>query len=320
MSHFGRLSTYFRWSGAVQRRLRADGAVRLNDSRSGSRDDNTFQRQLVHGALLNESSGRTSLIRVGGIPTAVLSRKQLARRMDEDCRLVSLGHLAEPRIIVASNGSVIARFHLNRNFRRLIFKASIVDADGASLVFASRLFCRSPLPERVATTDLIHDCADLASQKCIRFYFLGGKPEVALRASQKLKLIFPNLQVVGCRDGYFNRADEDEICSEILRTGAQVLWLGLGSPMQEEIACSWQKKLGGLAWIRTCGGLFDHIAEDVPRAPRWMQDIGLEWLYRIYQEPRRLLFRYLWSNPVALFYLLTKTSDDPIYRGPVVLK
>ncbi|WP_426313113.1 WecB/TagA/CpsF family glycosyltransferase [Methylobacterium fujisawaense] len=320
MSHFGRLSTYFEWSGAVKWRHRVARVVRPEGKVSGPRDDNTPQPRPVYGALFDESSGQTSLIRVGGIPTAVLSRKQLARRMDEDCRLASLGHLVEPRIIVASNGSVIARFHVNNNFRKLISKASIVDADGASLVFASRLFCRIPLPERVATTDLIHDCADLASQKGIRFYFLGGKPEVALRASQKLKLIFPDLQVVGCRDGYFNRADADEICSEILSTGAQVLWLGLGSPMQEEIACSWQKKLGGLAWIRTCGGLFDHIAEDVPRAPRWMQGIGLEWLYRIYQEPRRLLFRYIWSNPVAIFYLLTKTSDEPIYRGSVTLK
>ncbi|WP_457107431.1 WecB/TagA/CpsF family glycosyltransferase [Methylobacterium sp. P5_C11] len=309
MSRLDRLSTCCERTDVAALRSGTDGASSREDSFSDLPMGNTVSQTAGANPPVDDAAEKSSILRIGGIPTTVISRKQLAQQMQGDCRSALSGRLAEPKLVMASNGSVIARYHFNNSFRNSLSKASIIDADGASLVFASRLFCRIPLPERVATTDLIHDCAELASREQIRFYFLGGKPGVASRASQRLKLLYPNLHVVGCRDGYFDRADEDKICSDILRSGAQVLWLGLGSPLQEEIACSWQSKLAGLAWIRTCGGLFDHIAEDVPRAPRWMQDAGLEWLYRMYQEPRRLSLRYLWSNPVAVFHLLTKTSD-----------
>jgi len=246
---------------------------------------------------------------IGGIRTAQLGRQELADLMVADCKAVAEGKLNAPQIIVSSNGSVIARYHREKAFRSWMAQADVVDADGAPLVFASRWFCRQPLKERVATTDLIHDCCEEAVRHNVRFYFLGGKPGVAEKAARQLQKRYGGLQIVGCRDGYFEKADEAALCEAIRNVGTDVLWLGLGSPAQERFAVENRERLAGLAWIRTCGGLFDHVAGNVPRAPAWMQRMGLEWLHRLKEEPLRLGPRYLKTNPPAAFHLLTKTYD-----------
>lgn len=244
-----------------------------------------------------------------------VTRADMASMMVSDCRDAASGKLERPKLIFASNGSVIARYHSDASFRYLFSQADVIDADGTPLVFASRFFCSTPLAERVATTDLIHDCAATAAREGIKFYFLGGRSGVAESAAARLRGAHPDLQIVGCRDGYFDPADEHLIWRDIRETGAQVLWLGLGSPLQERLARSWQPHLPGVAWIRTCGGLFDHVAGRVPRAPKWVQDAGFEWLHRLCLEPRRLGPRYLYSNPVAAFHLLTKTHDHGLSSG-----
>ncbi len=177
------------------------------------------------------------------------------------------------------------------------------------LIFASKLLCRDSLPERIATTDFIGDAADAAAKNGIKFFFLGGRPGVAEKAAERLRAQYPNLQIVGCRDGYFEHSDIPAICREIVREGTDVLWVGLGSPLQEIFAADHRHLLTGVAWIRTCGGLFDHCIGRTRRAPEWIQGVGMEWLFRLVQEPRRLGKRYLKSNPLAALHLLTKTSD-----------
>jgi exopolysaccharide biosynthesis WecB/TagA/CpsF family protein len=246
---------------------------------------------------------------IAGIPTIRATRAELAALMVQDHARVKLGQLATPRIVVSSNGMVIANFHRDTRFRALMLQAHIVDADGMPLVFASRMFCKRPLTERIATTDFIHDAARAATAAGIRFYFLGGRPGVAQLAAHNLKLRHPGLQIVGARHGYFSLDEEPFICADIKRLQADVLWVGLGSPLQEAFVTRNQCQLSGLTWLRTCGGMFDHIAERFRRAPRWMQSAGLEWLFRALQEPMRLGLRYITTNPVAAYYLLTKTHD-----------
>jgi len=268
----------------------------------------------VKGAAASSSSfafSRTfNTLVIGGIRTAQLGRRDLANLMVADCKAATEGKLSAPQIIVSSNGSVIARYHREKAFRGWMAQADVVDADGAPLVFASRWFCAQPLKERVATTDLIHDCCEEALQHNLRFYFLGGKPGVAEKAAKILQKRYTGLQIVGCRDGYFERNDEPALCEHIKNAGTNVLWLGLGSPFQERFAVENRERLVGLGWIRTCGGLFDHVAGNVPRAPAWMQRFGLEWLHRLKEEPLRLGPRYLRTNPPAAFHLLTKTYDQ----------
>lgn len=252
---------------------------------------------------------RPENLTIAGIPTIRATRAELATLMVHDHASVRAGKLTSPHIVVSSNGTVIANFHRDQIYRALMLQADIIDADGMPLVIASRMFCKRPLIERVATTDFIHDAAQAAVESGIRFYFLGGQPGVAELAAHNLMLKHPDLQIVGTRDGYFSLDEEAEICREICRRKVDVLWVGLGSPKQEAFVVRNQHRLTGLTWLRTCGGLFDHVAGRFKRAPQWMQSAGLEWIYRTVQEPKRLGPRYITTNPVAAYHLLTKTHD-----------
>lgn len=251
--------------------------------------------------------GRLETSMVGGLATLSESRADYAMAMVADARLAERGLLRKPRFVTSSNGHTIALYHSDATFRALLDEADIIDADGMPIVLASRFLNRAPIPERIATTDFIHDASQAAAANNVRFFFLGAKPGVAERAAANLRALYPDLQIVGIRDGYFSEEDEPELLEEIVQSGTHVLWLGLGSPRQEAFAVRNRRHLAGLAWIRTCGGLFDHIAGSVPRAPQWMQRIGMEWLFRLMQEPARLGPRYLKTNPLAVFHLLTKT-------------
>lgn len=244
---------------------------------------------------------------IGGIETVRYSRAELADLMVADVARARAGEQALPKIVIASNGAVIADYHRSPSFKALIDQADMIDPDGMSLVFATRLFWSEPLRDRVATTDFINDAAAAAAEAGVRFYFLGGRAGVAEQAAQNLRRAFPGLQIVGVTHGYFGAGDAEALCRDIRESGADILWVGIGSPLQEAFAIEHREKLAGLAWIRTCGGMFDHHAELHPRAPAWMQRAGLEWLHRALLEPKRLGFRYLRTNPPALFHLLTKT-------------
>ena len=246
---------------------------------------------------------------LGGIPTARFNRAELAQQMLVDVTNARKNPSASPKIVVSSNGQVIALYHRDPDFNSAIRTADIVDADGMPMVFITKLLLKDPLKDRVATTDFILDASAMAAANRIRFFFWGARPGIARSAAENLRVQFPALQIVGERQGYFQEHEIDDICQEILNAKTDVLWLGLGSPRQEVLAVRLRNKLPGVAWIRSCGGLFDHIGTDIPRAPLWMQKSGLEWLFRAVLEPRRLGVRYLLTNPVALYHLLTKTSD-----------
>jgi exopolysaccharide biosynthesis WecB/TagA/CpsF family protein len=118
---------------------------------------------------------------------------------------------------------------------------------------------------------------------------------------------------VGRRHGYFSQADEAEICEDINRLGADIVWVGLGIPL-EQAFCVRNKHRLDVGWMVTAGGCFNYVTGHYRRAPLWMQKIGFEWLHRLWREPRRLLWRYAFTNPHALFLLLTRTSSLPM-RG-----
>jgi exopolysaccharide biosynthesis WecB/TagA/CpsF family protein len=248
-------------------------------------------------------------ITIGGLPIARLTRAEMAQLMIEDVARARSGAAPHPRLFTSANGSVVAAYHAQPELRRAMDRIDVIDADGMPLVFASRMFCKRPLTERAATTDFLLDACAHAARDNIGFYFLGARPGVAARAAEHLRYRFPGLQVVGTRNGYFKDGELAEVCRQVRESGADVLWLGLGTPRQERIAVEARELLGGVAWVRTCGGLFDHYGGGVSRAPDWMQAMGLEWLYRAAREPLRLGWRYLVTNPVAVYYLLTRTRD-----------
>jgi N-acetylglucosaminyldiphosphoundecaprenol N-acetyl-beta-D-mannosaminyltransferase len=247
---------------------------------------------------------------LGGIRTACLSRAAFTRMMLTDCLAARELEQGRPKLVFAVNGHTIALAARDEKFRHTFQRADIVHADGQAGVFASRLLTGSPIPERSATTDFIHDAAKAAVEHDLRFFLLGATEEANEKAARILRETYPGLQIVGRRHGYFSLLDEDDVCDEINLAQPDVIWAGLSVPLEYEFAVRNQGRLKA-GWLVTCGGCFHYVSGDYVRAPLWMQAVGLEWLHRIWREPRRLFWRYAVTNPLALFYLLTRTNSLP---------
>ncbi len=180
----------------------------------------------------------------------------------------------------------------DRRIARLFAEADLVSADGQPLVLASRLLCAEPLPERVATTDLFHDAARLASRRGASFYLLGASEEENRRAYHRIAKLYPDLRIVGRSHGYLEGEALARLVAEIDALAPDVLWVGLGVPREQIFCASFADALPHVGAIKTSGGLFNFLSATRKRAPGWMQSAGLEWMFRILQEPRRLLWRY----------------------------
>ncbi|MBI3677562.1 MAG: WecB/TagA/CpsF family glycosyltransferase [Proteobacteria bacterium] len=256
-----------------------------------------------------------SRVVVGGLETACVSRKQLEKLMVGDC-LAARGGRRAPKLIFAANGHAIALAATDADFRAKFRQADLIHADGQPAVFASKLLTQSPIPERSATTDFFLDGAAAASDRGLSFFLLGAAEGVNVRCAENLRALYPSLTIAGRRNGYFSREEEAALCERINASGADVLWVGLGVPLEYDF-CLRNKHRLRVGWIVTCGGCFNFAAGDYVRAPGWMQATGLEWLYRLWREPRRLFWRYAVTNPLALFLLLTRTKPAPVVHRPL---
>jgi N-acetylglucosaminyldiphosphoundecaprenol N-acetyl-beta-D-mannosaminyltransferase len=248
-----------------------------------------------------------SEVMVGGLNTACLSRDGMARMMLQDC-LDARQTPRHPKLVFASNGHAIALAAQDEAFRFTFEQADIIHSDGQAAVFASRLLTKTPIPERTATTDFIHDAAKLGAEHGLRFFLLGATEEANAEAARILEETYPGLKIVGRRHGYFGREEEDEICDEINLTLPDVIWVGLSVPLEYEFSVRNKTRLKA-GWLVTCGGCYNFVTGAYKRAPAWMQAVGLEWLFRLVKEPKRLFWRYAVTNPLAIFLLLTRTNS-----------
>jgi N-acetylglucosaminyldiphosphoundecaprenol N-acetyl-beta-D-mannosaminyltransferase len=258
-------------------------------------------------ALAAANDSYTEVV-VGGLATACLSRDGLARMMLQDCLDARGNPNRHPKLVFASNGHAIALAAQDEAFRFTFEQADIIHADGQAAVFASRLLTATPIPERSATTDFIHDASKMAAEHGLRFFLLGATEEANAEAARVLRETYPGLQIVGRRHGYFGRDEEDELCDDINLTLPDVVWVGLSVPLEYEFAVRNKTRLRA-GWLVTCGGCYNFVTGAYKRAPGWMQACGLEWLFRLAKEPRRLFWRYAVTNPLAIFYLLTRTNS-----------
>lgn len=244
---------------------------------------------------------------VGGFPTIAATRKQFAELMLADCLAARSSAVPlAPKLVFSSNGQGVSLAGTDPIFAQAMMEADWIHADGMSVVLASRR-AATPLPERVATTDFFHDAALVAIPNGLAFYMLGGTEEQNSKACEAIARLYPQLRLVGRRNGYFKREEEAGICADIVRAKPDVLWVAMGKPGQELWCVRNRDRLDGIAWVKTCGGLYAFLAGDATRAPDWMQRWGLEWLHRALQEPSRLLWRYLVTNPHAIYRLIRYT-------------
>ncbi len=223
---------------------------------------------------------------VGGIPVDCMNRSQLTDRLVDDWRARQAGADFAPRISTTVNGQVMSLFASHQGYRSALLAADYIAPDGMSVVTGSRMFTRRPLPERVATTDWFHDAADAAAAHGVKFYMLGATKEANAQAVERARALHPGLQIVGASDGYFKDSDLEALAKKIEASGADVLWIGVGNPRQALLAHRFKTLLPRLTWIRTCGGLFDHLSGAHKRAPVSLQNAGLEWAWRAALEPR----------------------------------
>jgi N-acetylglucosaminyldiphosphoundecaprenol N-acetyl-beta-D-mannosaminyltransferase len=240
---------------------------------------------------------------IGDLPIDATSLEETAAAFIDYCQSPERREAERPFFSTSVNGQVVSLCAIDRTAAQLFRQADSINADGQPIVTLSRLLRRTPLPERVATTDLFPLVARLAADSGATFYLLGASEEVSREAAQRALAANPRLKIIGRRNGYFSREEEPAIVAEIARLAPDILWVALGAPLEQQFCVRNLSALRGVGIVKTSGGLFDFLALIKPRAPRWMQRLGFEWLFRMMIEPRRLFLRYLITNPHALFVL-----------------
>jgi polysaccharide biosynthesis protein VpsK len=177
----------------------------------------------------------------------------------------------------------------------------VINIDGMGVVWGAR-FLGYRIPERVAGVDLFHSLLEMATQNSYPVFLLGAKQDIVSRVAEIVQNSNPGLRVAGYHHGYF-WDDEEAVVDAIRKSGAKLLFVAITSPKKEIFINRWRDRLG-VTFVMGVGGTFDVVAGKVKRAPLWMQKFGLEWFYRVIQEPRRMWKRYLTTNLSFLFMLM----------------
>lgn len=226
---------------------------------------------------------------VMGLPFDVLDHRSLIELFLEGVRAGRGGWIVTPNL------DILRQFTADAESRELILEASHRIADGQPIVWASRL-AGTPVPARVAGSDLTVSLPEAAAEAGVRVFLLGGNPGVAAEAARRLQALNPTLQHVDsyCPPfGYESDPAELERIRHALRdTRPTLVLIGLGFPRQERLIRSLRRELPGV-WFAGVGVSLSFLAGDQPRAPAVMQNLGLEWIHRLAHEPRRLFRRYI---------------------------
>jgi N-acetylglucosaminyldiphosphoundecaprenol N-acetyl-beta-D-mannosaminyltransferase len=253
-------------------------------------------------------------ITLGGLRIAVLNLEQTADFMID--LVFPRRQITRPLYLTSANGEVLARCSTEPMTDQLFRAADLINADGQPLVTVSRLKSPLPLPERVATTDLFHVVARKAEATGLTFYMFGADGIENAAAVASVRSMYPRLRILGNCHGYLRGEALRAKVDEINGLAPDYLWVALGVPYEQAFVAEYAPRLTRVGVIKTSGGLFNFLSGSRARAPRWMQDAGLEWVWRIWLEPRRLFWRYLTTNPRALYLLLNSSRSSKEYRRP----
>lgn len=234
-----------------------------------------------------------------------------------DCVDVAVSERRRLRIGVV-NAAKLVNMRRDPLLREDVLSSDVILADGMSVVWASRLLLGQGLPERVTGIDLMLGVLERGRVLGYRVYLLGARPEILAEACQRVFRDFPGIRIVGQQHGYFTEQEEPEIAARICAAQADVLFVAMSSPRKERFMASWAEQLD-VPVTHGVGGSFDVLAGRVRRAPRLWRRCGLEWLYRLAQEPRRLWRRYLVTNSVFIGLVLGQMAQRWRRTPPGVL-
>lgn len=220
-------------------------------------------------------------------------------RLDMEDTLARIDDFIEsdtPHRHVVVNASKLVMIQGDERLAGAVQSCDLVNADGQSVVWASRL-TGTPLPCRVTGIDLMTELLRRSCVKGYRVYFLGAREETVARLVVRCEGEFSGLKIAGWHSGYFDAAEEQQLISDIRAVRPHILFVAMGSPLQEFWLYENCQDLG-VPFCMGVGGTFDVLAGNLRRAPLWMQANGLEWLFRLLQEPTRMWRRYLKTNVV----------------------
>ena len=214
-----------------------------------------------------------------------------------------------PTNIAFINAGKLAAMDDDPALKDAVLKADRIYADGVPVIWASRML-NIFLPERVAGVDLMFRLLKLAGEKRYKVYMFGATEDVLGKAAEEAEARFPGIRIVGRRNGYFKPSEEETIADGIAASGADILFVGISSPMKELFLAKYKERMGVPVMVGV-GGSFDILAGTVKRAPLWMQRAGLEWFYRLTQEPGRMWKRYLVGNSRFIWKVFRALLKSP---------
>jgi N-acetylglucosaminyldiphosphoundecaprenol N-acetyl-beta-D-mannosaminyltransferase len=193
-------------------------------------------------------------------------------------------------------------------YREILKSADLVYCDGGGVVLGARLLGEY-LPARMTGADWIYPLARICAEESVSLYLLGSKTGVAEMAATRLQALYPGLPIAGTHEGYVASSVDRSlrVIADVNRAAPDILLVGMGAPLQEKWLAIYRERIQvPVCWA--VGALFDFVAGVVPRAPRWMLDHSMEWLFRLMMEPQRLGQRYLWGNPLFVYRVLRQRA------------
>lgn len=217
-------------------------------------------------------------------------------------RLEQLIKQPEQAIICPVNADMLNQCYTNDWLRSFISGADIIQAESSGILFGAKL-TGQVLSSKITSNEFIYSLAEAWENKNYSIYFLGGPVGQAESAAEKLHKKYPNFKIVGCHRGHLTDMETVEVIQSINALKPSVLMVGFGCPIQEEWIAKYKSSLN-VSVLWPIGNLTSYISGKVKTAPQWMKDFGLEWLYRLCQEPYRMWKRYIVGNPLFIIRIL----------------
>jgi N-acetylglucosaminyldiphosphoundecaprenol N-acetyl-beta-D-mannosaminyltransferase len=216
-------------------------------------------------------------------------------------------------VVYGINAHSVNTAFKSREYWNALQRSDVVYCDGISVLWGCKLL-GTPIPEKLTTTDFFYPVLQRAEKDGLSMYILGGEPGLAEQAAEKIRGNYPDLEIKGTHSGYFSPEEERQVISEIRNLCPNMLWVGMGNPLQE----LWvEKHLNDLQVpvCLTCGGMMKIVSGNLSRPPQWVTQAGFEWAYRLVTHPRYTWRRYLIGNVLFLYRLfrrwLTGVSPRP---------
>lgn len=227
-------------------------------------------------------------------------------------RICLLADARAPLVTHLVNAYTLSLAVRDPRFRELLNRGDLNLPDGTPLVWFGRRAGLKTFTKRVYGPDLTLAVCDQGRQHGLRHFVYGSSPQVVERFADALRRRFPGIDIVGVESPPYRpleREEETDLLRRIRASGANVIWIGLGTPKQDAFLDAFRDRIP--VPMIAVGAAFDLLAGERKMAPRWMQDRGLEWLYRLMREPRRLWKRYLVGNVVFLWGAFRSTHVEP---------